>query len=78
MTAPATPKSPTVTGGAAKSASGWGAGAAPTPPDHRTTALESAVSVLRGGKPAASTQDVLAMAEEFYQFLRKGNQGNLS
>lgn len=79
---PTQPKSPTVTGGAAKpasgSASGWAASAAPAPPDHRTTALESAVSVLRGGKPAASTQDVLAMAEEFYQFLRKGNQGNLS
>lgn len=82
MTAPDAPKSPTVTGRAANpapgSAFGQGAAAAPAPPEHRTTALESAVSVLRGGKPAASTQEVLAMAEEFYQFLRKGNQGNLS
>lgn len=74
MTAPNPSKPPTVTGQAAKPTSGWGAAAAATPPDHRTTALESAVSVLRGGKPAASTKDVLAMAEEFYQFLKKGNQ----
>lgn len=44
---------------------------ASTPPDHRTTALQSAVAVLRGGKPAPKTGDVLDMAEEFYQFLKK-------
>lgn len=43
-----------------------------TPPDHRTTALKSAVDILRGTKPPAAAQDVLDMAELFYQFLKKG------
>jgi hypothetical protein len=43
---------------------------APTPPDHRTTALQSAVAVLRG-KAVVKTEDVLDMAEAFHQFLKK-------
>ena len=40
-------------------------------PDHRTTALQSAVAVLRG-KPQVKTKDVLDMAEAFHEFLKKG------
>ena len=47
--------------------SGFGA---PKPPDHRTTALQSAVAVLRG-RSIVKTEDVLDMAEAFYQFLKK-------
>ena len=43
----------------------------PTPPDHRTTALQSAVAVLRG-KPQVKTKDVLEMAEAFHEFLKRG------
>lgn len=43
----------------------------PTPPDHRTTALQSAVAVLRG-KPQVKTKDVLDMAEAFHEFLKRG------
>lgn len=43
---------------------------APTPPDHRTTALQSAVAVLRG-RTIVKTEDVLDMAEAFYQFLKQ-------
>lgn len=74
MTAPNPDSSPTVKRPAPTGGSGWGAGAAATPPDHRTTALDAAVSILRGGKPTASSKAVLEMAEEFYQFLKKGNR----
>jgi len=72
MTAPArigtTPR-PTVSGHSAASGVSAPFGGS-TPPDHRTTALQSAVAVLRGGKPAPATEDVLNMAEAFYQFLK--------
>jgi hypothetical protein len=69
MTAPT--KQP-VSGGLPKPPSSNGTPfGAPTPPDHRTTALQSAVAVLRGNKPVAKTEDVLSMAEAFYQFLKK-------
>lgn len=80
MTAPNPSSSPTVkrepaaSGSGATSGSGSGGFAGAAPPDHRTTALNAAVSILRGGKPAAKTTDVLDMAEEFYQFLKKGNR----
>lgn len=44
-------------------------GAATTPPDHRTTALQSAVAMLRG-RNLAKTEDVLSMAEAFLSFLK--------
>lgn len=74
MTAPNPDQSPTVKRPAPTGGSGWGAGAAAAPPDHRTTALDAAVSILRGGKPTADSKAVLEMAEEFYQFLKKGNR----
>jgi hypothetical protein len=72
MTAPAPAKPPLVVGNRTEPPKSNGFGA-PTPPDHRTTALQSAVAVLRGGKPAPQTNDVLDMAEAFYQFLKKGS-----
>ena len=75
MTAPARTPAPaktTVSVSRPESSSSGGFGT-PTPPDHRTTALQSAVAVLRGNQPVAKTEDVLAMAEAFFQFLKKGN-----
>ena len=77
MTAPAqanaAPKAPTVVGDRAAPAKPAGGFGAPTPPDHRTTALQSAVAIMRGNKPIPETTDVLNMAEAFYQFLKAGD-----
>lgn len=66
MTAP-TKALPASTKARAQSQNGWGGS---TPPDHRTTALQSAVAVLRG-RPLTKTKDVLDMAEAFHQFLTR-------
>lgn len=66
-------KAPVVKRDGPTGGSSGGAFGAPTPPDHRTTALQSAVAVLRGKAPAAKAAEVLEMAEAFYQFLKKGN-----
>ena len=65
MTAPVITRPPASNGNAISNVST----AAPKAPDHRTTALQSAVSVLRGRSPAAKTEEVLDMAEAFYRFL---------
>lgn len=41
--------------------------------DKRTTALQSAVAILRGRSPAPSAADVLAMAEAFHSFLNRSS-----
>lgn len=66
MTAPLTRPASALNGSSASGRFG-----APKPVDHRTTALQSAVAVLRGKQPVAKAEDVLDMAEAFYQFLNK-------
>lgn len=45
--------------------------AAPTPPDHRTTALQAAVALHRG-RAITKTDDVLTMSQAFLDFLEGG------
>lgn len=59
----------------ATSSSSSGFGAAATPPDHATTALQSAVAVLRGQSPKPKTEDVLEMANAFLTFLKSNGPG---
>lgn len=49
------------------------AGATATKSDKRTTALQSAVAILRGRSPAPSAAEVLAMAEAFHSFLNRSS-----
>lgn len=67
MTAALPPRNPPTNGGF-----GANAGAA-AGTDKRTTALQSAVAILRGRSPAPSAAEVLTMAEAFHSFLTRSS-----
>lgn len=49
-----------------------GAFGKPAESDKRTTALQGAITILRS-RPQVKAEEVVAMAEKFHEFLKKGD-----